>query len=361
VAGEAEGRKGTEGPAPDASARAARKPLWRRAIPLVVTAVGLYVVWPTLLRTWAAAPSLQDAHVGWFGAMGLFQAASFLCMWFLQRLALDTDGMFLVSTTQLTSNAVGKVVPAGGAAAAALQHQMLVKGGVEPLRSANGVTFVAVLTNASVFLLPLLAFPALLGSRRIDESLVQAAWVGLLIAAAFLLVGVVLARSDRSLVLIGRAVQWTINLVRRRQDTGLPERLAMEREQLLRFLGPRWLRAVAWTAGKVGFDYLSLLAALMAVGAEPEPELVVLAYVAAMVLASIPITPGGLGFVEAGLAATLTVSGMPAAVASAATLAYRLISYWLPLLAGIPAYVLFARRYGRVAIPTATGEPATDA
>jgi uncharacterized membrane protein YbhN (UPF0104 family) len=333
----------------------------RRAIPLLIAAVGLYVVWPTLLRTWAAAPSLQDAHPGWFVATGLFQAASFLCMWFLQRLALDTDGMFLVSTTQLTSNAVSKIVPAGGPAAAALQHQMLVKGGIDPLRSANGVTFVAVLTNASVFLLPLLAFPALLGSRRIDESLVQAAWVGLLIAAAFLLVGVVLARSDGLLVLVGRAVQWTVNLVRRRQDSGLPERLAMERQALLRFLGPRWLRAVAWTGGKVGFDYLTLLAALMAVGAKPEPELVVLAYVAAMVLAAIPITPGGLGFVEAGLAATLTVSGIPGAFASAATLAYRLASYWLPLLAGIPAYLLFAHRFGRVPIPAPAQEPSADA
>ena len=125
----------------------------------------------------------------------------------------------------------------------------------------------------------------------------------------------------------------------------------MERQLLLRFLGPRWLRAVAWTGGKVGFDYLSLLAALLAVGAEPRPALVVLAFVAAMVLASIPITPGGLGFVEAGLTATLTVSGIQAAAASAATLAYRLVSDWLPLLAGIPAYLVFRQRHGRVAVP----------
>jgi uncharacterized membrane protein YbhN (UPF0104 family) len=352
----ASGEGGPSAPSPavagETNPPSAGKPLWRRLIPLAVTAVGLYVVWPTLLQTWAAAPSLSDAHPGWFVAMGLLQAASFLCMWLLQRLALDTDGMFLVATTQLTANAVSKVVPAGGAAAAVLQHQMLGRGGTDPLRSAKGVTIVAVLTNGAVFLMPILAVPALLGPGRIAESLVQAAWAGLTIAAALLLVGVALARSDRLLVGVARLIQGATNLVRRRHDTGLPERLAAERTLLLEFLGPRWLRAVAWTTGKIGFDYLSLLAALAAVGAEPEPALVVLAYVAAMVLASIPLTPGGLGFVEAGLTATLTLAGVPASAASTATLAYRLVSYWVPLAAGIPAYLLFVMRYGTVSLPT---------
>jgi uncharacterized membrane protein YbhN (UPF0104 family) len=214
----------------------------------------------------------------------------------------------------------------------------------------QGVTISAILTNASVFLLPLLAVPALLGPDRAAATLVQAAWIGLLIAAVIILAGVVLARSDRSLVVIGRAVQAGSNLVRRRHDHGLPGRLTARREDLLRFLGPRWLRAVAWTAGKVGLDLLSLLAALLAVGAQPQLASVVLAYVAAMVLASIPITPGGLGFVEAGLTATLVVSGIPAGEAATATLAYRLVSYWLPLIAGGPAYLLYTRRYGRVAV-----------
>jgi uncharacterized protein (TIRG00374 family) len=334
----------------DAGGATAPRPLWRRVLPLVVTAVGLYVVWPALLQTWATAPSLQDGHVGWFAAVAAFQVGSFLCMWFLQRLALDSDGMFLVSTSQLTGNALSKIVPAGGAAAAAVQHQMLVRGGTDPVVSVQGVTISAILTNASVFLLPLLAVPALFGPDRVAANLIQAAWIGLLIAAAIILAGTVLARSDRSLVTIGRAVQAASNLVRRRHHQGLPGRLAARREDLLRFLGPRWPRAVAWTAGKVGLDLLSLLAALLAVGAQPQLASVVLAYVAAMVLASIPITPGGLGFVEAGLTATLVVSGIPAAEAATATLAYRLVSYWLPLIAGGPAYLLYTRRYGRVAV-----------
>ena len=56
-----------------------------------------------------------------------------------------------------------------------------------------------------------------------------------------------------------------------------------------------------------------------------------LAFCGAQVLAQIPVTPGGLGFVEAGLTAMLALAGVSAGDAVLATFAYRLFSYWLPL------------------------------
>jgi uncharacterized protein (TIRG00374 family) len=80
---------------------------------------------------------------------------------------------------------------------------------------------------------------------------------------------------------------------------------------------------------------------------------VLLAYAAAGILALIPITPGGLGVVEASLSGLLILAGVPGGKALVATLAYRLASYWLPLLAGAVAYVLFRRRYPAAATSTA--------
>jgi uncharacterized protein (TIRG00374 family) len=85
--------------------------------------------------------------------------------------------------------------------------------------------------------------------------------------------------------------------------------------------------------------------ALLAVGADPNPSLVLLAFVASQVLAMVPLTPGGLGFVEAGLTATLTVAGVPASLAVVATLAYRLASYWIPMVVGMVAFGMFRHRY----------------
>ena len=70
-----------------------------------------------------------------------------------------------------------------------------------------------------------------------------------------------------------------------------------------------------------------------------------LAFCAAQVLAQIPVTPGGLGFVEAGLTAMLTLAGVGAGAAVLATFAYRLFAYWLPLPLGLVGFALHKRRY----------------
>jgi len=45
----------------------------------------------------------------------------------------------------------------------------------------------------------------------------------------------------------------------------------------------------------------------------------------------------------------LILAGVHPGDAFLATLAYRIASYWLPLMAGPPAYLLFRHRYGRPA------------
>jgi uncharacterized protein (TIRG00374 family) len=92
------------------------------------------------------------------------------------------------------------------------------------------------------------------------------------------------------------------------------------------------------------FDLLALVTALIAVGAHPPFSLVLLAFVAAQLLAQIPVTPGGIGVVEAGLTATLALAGVRGGDAALATLAYRLVSYWLMLPAGLVAWLVHRRR-----------------
>jgi hypothetical protein len=82
---------------------------------------------------------------------------------------------------------------------------------------------------------------------------------------------------------------------------------------------------------------------------------VLLAYTASMVLAMIPITPGGLGFVEAGLTGLLALAGVSGGDAVLAVLAYRLVSFWLPLPMGAVAAYLHRRRYRGREIARAPG------
>ena len=71
----------------------------------------------------------------------------------------------------------------------------------------------------------------------------------------------------------------------------------------------------------------------------------------------LPLTPGGLGIIEAGLSSILILAGVSPSKAFLATLAYRLCSYWLPLMSGPVAYLLFRRRYGPKTGPRRTGTP----
>jgi putative heme transporter len=131
--------------------------------------------------------------------------------------------------------------------------------------------------------------------------------------------------------------------------SGLPQAFIADRDFIRTTVGERWRAATLAAAGNTGFDYLALLCALRAVGAAPRPSFVVLAYAAAELLALIPLTPGGLGFVEAGLTGLLRAAGVDGGDAVVATFAYRLVSFWLPLPFGLGSWWLFRRRYGRVA------------
>ena len=265
--------------------------------------------------------------------------------------------------SQLAGNALSKIAPAGGAIGAALQYRMLVDAGLERGRTVAGITAVNLLTFAVVLALPVLALPAFLRGS-VDRNLIEATLIGVVVFA--LLLGAGGRRCSPSTArceLVGRAVQSVRNRLRRHSPPlrRLPERLTRERDKLLDTLGPNWKQALVATVGRWAFDYATLLAALAAVGATPRPALVLLAFCAAQVLAQIPVTPGGLGFVEAGLTATLALAGVGAGNAVLATFAYRLFAYWLQLPAGLVGFVLHKRRYAaapsRRMSAAATGSP----
>jgi len=332
------------------TSRVTVKKLTRRGLLLAVTGVSLYLLLPSLLAVFSSAHSLTQDSLPWAVLVLICEAASTVAVWELDRIALQTRSWFAVATAQLSGNAFGRVVPGGGATAAAFTIGMLRQAGIDAGQAAAALSASTALQIATTFALPLLALPAILGGAPISHSLATAAYLGLPVLLLLLIAGGLAFATDRPLQLAGRALQWVLNAtVRRRHHlTDLPQELLADRDFIRTTLGERWHSAVPAAAANTGLDYLALLCALRAVGADPRPSLVLLAYTAAEVLALIPLTPGGLGFVEAGLVGTLTLAGVSGRDALAATLLYRLVAYWLPLPAGGVAYLLFRRRYGGV-------------
>jgi uncharacterized protein (TIRG00374 family) len=314
---------------------------------LLVTFVSLYLLWPSLAEVFSQWRSLTTLEPEWIAiALGL-QLLSFLAVWELQRIALQTTRWFPVVTSQLAGNAFGRIIPGGVAAAGALQYRMLVRAGIPGARIASSLTAVSVLLFGAVLALPILSLPAILGGTPVAASLAYAAYLGAAVFALMLGGGAAVFVWDRPLAVAGRTIERLINATvrRKRPMAGLAERLLAERDVLRTTFGRRWQAAVLAAVGKSVLDYLALIACLRAVDAEPNPSLVLLAYVAASFLGMLPFTPGGLGFVEAGLIGLLALAGVSAGAATVATLAYRLGSFWLPIPAGGVGYVLFRRRY----------------
>jgi uncharacterized protein (TIRG00374 family) len=328
-----------------------------RLVFLAVTGFGLYIVWPSLLSVFSAWPELQDLNPAWFVVLFILEAGSFVCAWALVRVALHAKGWFRIATAQLSGNAASRVIPGGAAAGGALQFQMLTASeGMDAARAATGLTAASLTSTATLFALPVLTVPAMLWGAPVARELRNAALLGISLSVLMVAVGALLLTTDRPLRFIGRAVERILRRIRRwKQAPGdLPARLVRERDLIRDDLGSTWWAALLASAGNWVLDFSALVAALVAVGSRPRPSLVLLAYVVAAVLGMIPITPGGLGFVEAGLTATLVVAGVTATDATIATLAYRLVSYWLPLPAGLIAYGLYRRRYGRP-VPASAG------
>lgn len=345
------GTPGQVGRKPDLTSRRRGPGRWRRARPGVLLALGgvsLYLLFPSLLAVFGSWRSLS--HLDWrFALLTLVaEIASFVCLWQLDRIALRTRRWFPVIAAQLSGNLAGRIFPGAGATSTAFSASMLQRAGIATGGAAAALASSSLLQVGTALALPVLALPAILGGAPMSHGLRTAAYLG---AAAFILLvamGMATFATDTPLELAGRATEWLLNATIRRQEpvTNVVQTLVAQRDFVRSTLGAGWKPALAAAVGNAGLDYLALLCALRAVGADPQPSLILLAFATAEVIALIPVTPGGLGLVEAGLVGTLTLAGVPAHDALAATLLYRIVEYWLPLPAGGAAYLLFRRRYG---------------
>jgi len=332
------------------------KTLVKRSIGIAFAGIVLYLVAPSVLAVLHSWPRLVTLNLLWFIPAVVAEGAHFACTFSLQRIALRTKAWFAVITAQLAGNAISLTVPGGAAAGAAVQFRMLGTAGMDPTESVSGLTAFSFLGIGGLLALPVFVLPVVLFGAPVASDLTHAAWVGVAGFVLFTAFGAVVMATDGPLVWAGRVAQAVRNrlLKKRTPLEGLPERLIVQRNVIRSVLGQQWWQATLLSVGRLLFDYLCLLFCVRAVGAHPRPSLILLAYAVAGVIGLVPITPGGIGIVEASLSGFLVLAGLTGAEAVLATLAYRLASYWLPMLAGPVAYGAFRYRYRQHGSPSQT-------
>jgi uncharacterized membrane protein YbhN (UPF0104 family) len=317
----------------------------------VVLALGvglLYLMQQRLIEVVVSAERLRSIDGIWFAIMALFEAISFVCMWALVRQMLPGASWFVVGTSQLVSNSVSRVVPGGAAVGGATLYRMLSVSGIAPPQAASAMAATGIVSTAMLFAIPAVATLLALLGAPIPERMLPTAIAGGVIFVLLVMLGILALAFTTPLLLVARVVGRAvgpIGRVFRREWVLDPVDVVGERDRLIEVLGSRWPWAITASAGNWAFDYLALIAALYAVGATPRFSVVLLAYASAGLLAMVPFTPGGVGFVEVGLYSTLIISGIPARDAALATIAYRMVSWWLPVVSGLLAWFAFKSRY----------------
>lgn len=243
-----------------------------RAVGLLVTAVGLYVVAPSVVALLGQWPQLRDVKAEWFVILFVLEVSSRACLWVLVHMLLPGTPWPAVGSAQLAGLASGCVLPGGSATGSVIQASVLVRAGNGAGQVAAALGSVGLLTTGMLLALPILTVPAVLiqppPARQLQLGLV----VSLVVAAVLVLLGLAVLHWDSFVHFVGRMAGRVLHLVRRGSSvTEVAERVVAQRDQVAAAFAGFWGRALCAAAGNRMLDYAALVAAVYAVGGRGPP------------------------------------------------------------------------------------------
>lgn len=317
------------------------RPLRRFGRILIVAVLVEYLIVPQLAGTRNSWHLLLDVDNAWLLVALALEVASLLAYALLSWALLPEEGRpgyWRVLRIDLSTLAVSHCVPAGSAVGLGLGYRLLTAAGVAPAAAATAKATQAV---GSAVVLNILVVAALVtsvslhGFSSVYGVVVIIALVLLAVAAAATLT---LTRHEQSTSdLLGRALGRlpfvSADAVRSAvSDAAVYLRGLGHDRHLLARVGVYALLNWLLDAG-------ALWACVRAFGHTLGPDGLLVPYGIANVLAALPITPAGLGVVEAFLIPALVGFSVPRGIAILGVLAWRAISFLLPIPVGLGAYL----------------------
>lgn len=267
--------------------------------------------------------------------LGLEVAALFAYS-MLTRAALGASGRLVSSwrmfRIQMSTRALGSVVPGGSAASSALGYRLMTLSGV-PGPDAGFALGTAGLGSAVV--LNLIFWVGLIISiplNGLNKAYVSAAIAGVLIMglAATIVFGLMegQARAEKVLRWVARRLRFNEELAGDavRHIGGRIEEMFKDRSMLGRVTG--------WAAANWLLDAAALWVFLRAFGEALPFDGLIVCFGLANIAAVVPITPGGLGIVEGVYVPTLVWFGLSRGTATLGVASYRLAQFFFPIALG---------------------------
>ena len=314
---------------------------WRRIVVFLIALLVIeFLVIPQLLGASRSLALLRRIHLGYLALGIALEAAALVAYAKLTRTLLPREGRISLGTIlriNLSTLGLSHVVPGGTVGGAALNFRLFTRLGVP----GTDVGFaLAVQGIGSAVVLNVLLWVALVISipiRGFNPLYVTAAIVGSVLIGGFFALVVSLTRGEARAARILRAIARRMPFLNEDAVDRAVRRVA---DQLRFLMSDRrtLLRAVRWMAANWLLDAASLGVFLAAFGHRISPDGLLVAFCLANVIGAIPVTPGGLGVVEAVLTPTLVGFGTPSEVALLGVIAYRFFNFWVPIPVGALAY-----------------------
>lgn len=261
------------------------------------------------------------------------------------------------------STGVGSTIPAMDLV---VRFGMYRSWGATTQNSMLGIFLSGVFDNITKFSLPVISvlLMVVLGVSGIPGAIIWIAAIAAVIVAATLVVAVGVIRSERFAAWLGRTgetiANWFLKLVKRSPMSGLGDRILGLRDAVIGTVTAVWPRAfLASALGKL-WTFVILLIALRFAGIPSDvisPLEAFVVWTLVLLVAAIPLTPGGVGFVEA---AYIALFGLIAGEAyttqiAVAVVLYRAAQWALPIVVGWPtvAWWRWSIKRGKVQDPAA--------
>ena len=280
---------------------------------------------------------LVKAQPQWVALAVAFEAMSCVSYVFLFRPIFCQNMPWRTSwEIGLAELAAGSIVPASGAGGLALGAWILREGGMPTERIASrSVAFFLIKSSVNFIAVAVLGTVMALGLVGPDLSL----WLTAVPAAGATLViaGVLLVPR------LGVGAPATAEEGRtRRAMRNVRKALVGGTAEGVQIVRSRNVLVITGSLGYWAWDNAALWATFHAFGVSPPITVILLGYLIGQLGGLLPL-PGGLGGIDGGLIGTLIVYGIPAAPVAAAVLIYRVILFWLPLVAGGVAFIMLRR------------------
>jgi len=264
--------------------------------------------------------------------------------------------------------AISNGVPAGGAFGLAVQYAMLSTYNVPGTVATSAITAVGLWSMFVSLGLPVLGVAALSASGG-NLSYAWVAPVGFAILLAMIVLLVLIVRSEKLAMAIGRLGNSIIKPFRGRikalKDLDLVEPITKFRTDMYGLLTKRWHVITVAQLSVILTQFLILYVALRGIEGWDQPGTSMLAvfgaFATSQIMLMVPITPGGLGTVDALMISLLQSVGVSAGDATAADLVWRAASYVPQIIIGIIALVTWFKKANErfAAVKPADEAPAT--